>query len=99
VASFAYAGRGRMASVTLGGSPAKQSWSYNGVTGVDNAAGDFGVGLPTAGGGDRGAEERHNARLAVVLVGPGPEQARDVRQRAGPHGADAHQHLRLASRG
>jgi len=48
VASFAYAGRGRMASVTLGGSLAKQSWSYNGVTGVNNAAGDFGVGLPTA---------------------------------------------------
>ena len=29
---------------------AKQSWAYNGVTGVNNAAGDFGVGLPTAAG-------------------------------------------------
>ena len=48
MASFAYAGRGRLASVTLGGSLAKQSWSYNGVVGVNNAAGDFGVGLPTA---------------------------------------------------
>jgi hypothetical protein len=50
VASLAYAGRGRMASVTLGGSLAKQTWAYNGDTAVANAAGDFGAGLPTAAG-------------------------------------------------
>ena len=50
MASFAYAGRGRMASVTLGGTLAKQTWAYNGDTAVANAAGDFGVGLPTAAG-------------------------------------------------